>query len=80
MTTKTELSSLISESEKFSEEAQYIAKLIEKSIIFQSEKFRQLEQKISKLSECQTEQYKLLHTITCNFNPIFAFDQENQED
>jgi len=79
MTTRTELNNLISESTKYGDEAQYIAKLIEKSIIFQSEKFKQIEQKIIHLNNQQNEQYKLLHTIACNFNPIFAFEQNSED-
>jgi len=69
--TKADLSSLISESSKYSEETQYIAKIIESNIILQSEKYKKLEKKIEKLTELQADQYKLLHTIDCNFNTIF---------
>jgi len=78
--TKADLSSLISESSKYSEETQYIAKIIESNIILQSEKYKKLEKKIEKLTELQADQYKLLHTIACNFNPIFAFEKNNTED
>ena len=78
--TKTDLTELIKESNKYSEEAQYLAKLMEHLILFQSEKFKKLEQKINKIQELQNQQFVTINIIACNLNPIFSFEKLSSED